>query len=255
MSKKPRLHKSGDYWSVDWNCCARELDPAALFTTWELAAEALAVHKCRFWNRLRVVRAYLLALMLVLAVVAYTLFTTPVPSERPAEQQVLSGQVPDAAPAVQGETPTATAVGHGEALAHLVIPRFGDSWMWTVSEGVEDDVLEHGPGHYPGTALPGEVGNMAIAGHRSTHGDPFLDFDRLRVGDEIRLSQGETEWVYEVTVDPKIVPENSGWLLDTFAEGRWLTLTTCWPKYGSDKRMYVRAELVSTSQQPLLASS
>ena len=103
-------------------------------------------------------------------------------------------------------------------------------------------VLADGPGHYPGTPLPGQRGNVAFAAHRAGHGDPFIDFDELRPGDVIELRQGLTSWTYVVDTDPKIVLPSASWVLDPL-RGRRLTLTTCWPKYGSSKRMYVRAHL------------
>ncbi len=109
-------------------------------------------------------------------------------------------------------------------------------------EGVSEQDLVKGPGHYPGTPLPGARGNVAFAGHRAGHGDPFIDFDQLDRGDEVILSQGEARWVYVIDTEPRIIPTSAIWVLDPLA-GRRLTLTTCWPKYGSEKRMYIRAHL------------
>jgi sortase A len=122
------------------------------------------------------------------------------------------------------------------------IPRFGTDWEWIVVEGVSDDDLVKGPGHYSGTPLPGARGNVAVAGHRAGHGDPFIDFDRLQSGDEVILSQGEARWVYVIDTEPRIVPTSATWVVESLP-GKRLTLTTCWPKYGSSKRMYVRAHL------------
>lgn len=185
-------------------------------------------------------RLYLVAVMLVLSFVAYQAFTTPMPTRPPDEQTILSDEIPHATP---GPPPTATPVAKGEAFTLMEIPRFGDRWLWTTLEGVDLDIVNKGPGHYPNTELPGQRGNSAFAAHRATHGDPFLDFDKLEVGDEVILSQVGAKWYYEVTTEPKVIESDEQWILDDFAPGRWLTLTTCWPKYGSEKRMYVRAEL------------
>lgn len=134
----------------------------------------------------------------------------------------------------------------GEALAVMRIPRFGPDWHWAVSEGVSQKVLADGPGHYPGTPLPGERGNSAYAAHRAGHGDPFIDFDRLRPGDLVHLSQGDTTWTYRLDRRPRIIPTSASWALDPLP-GQRLTLTTCWPKYGSAKRMYVTGHLVDTT--------
>ena len=134
-------------------------------------------------------------------------------------------------------------VAPGHALAVMRIPRFGPSWVWAASEGVSQDVLARGPGHYPRTALPGAQGNAAFAAHRAGHGDPFIDFDELRPGDRVVLSQRGARWVYRLDTRPRIIPTSASWVLDPL-RGHRLTLTTCWPRYGSAKRMYVRGHLV-----------
>lgn len=138
--------------------------------------------------------------------------------------------------------PTASRVAYGKAFAELRIPRFGDDWKWAVVEGTDAPALELGPGHYPGTPMPGEVGNAAIAAHRAGHGDPFIDFDDLRRDDPVEVTQGDTTWVYRVVREPWIVAADAHEVLDPLP-GRKLTLTTCWPKYGSSKRLIAVAEL------------
>lgn len=140
--------------------------------------------------------------------------------------------------------PGATPVDYGKGLLVMRIPRFGADWEWVVSEGTSPDVLDGGPGHYPQSVLPGEIGNTAFAGHRSGHGNPFIDFDRLQVGDEVILEQGASRWVYVIDESPRIIPIDASWVLDPTASSRDVTLTTCWPKYGSSKRMFVRGHLM-----------
>ena len=60
------------------------------------------------------------------------------------------------------------------------MPRFGADYARPVVEGAARPVLAHGVGHYAGTAEPGEVGNFAVAGHRTTYGKPFNEIDTLR---------------------------------------------------------------------------
>jgi len=191
----------------------------------------------------KVENIYIIACMLVLSFVAYMCFTHNLPTRKPDEQAQLYTDVPAAQ---AGPPPTATPVGIDEALMHMEIPRFGKNWFWTVLEGTDLSVLDRGPGHFSETELPGEEGNSAYAAHRASHGDPFLDFETLEIGDEIIVSQSGAKWVYEITTEPVIIGEDAAWVLDDFAPGKWLTLTTCWPKYGSEKRMYVRAELDRT---------
>jgi sortase A len=126
------------------------------------------------------------------------------------------------------------------------IPRFGHDWRWAVSEGVSQKVLADGPGHYPGTPFPGQRGNSAFAAHRAGHGDPFIDFDRLRRGNLVHIGQGDTTWSYRLDRRPRIIPTSASWVLNPLP-GQRLTLTTCWPKYGSAKRMYVTGHLVDTT--------
>ncbi|WP_182524055.1 sortase [Nocardioides dongkuii] len=166
---------------------------------------------------------------------------------RTTEAQVrLLSEVPSTVVAgSSGSVPRARGVDVGDALAVITIPRFGDDWRWAALEGTSTDVLADGPGHYEQTPLPGQRGNSAFAAHRAGHGDPFIDFDLLQAGDRVVLEQGDARWVYELDADPRIIPATADWVLAP-TPGRVLTLTTCWPRYGSSKRMYVRGHLVAS---------
>ncbi|MEU8804373.1 class E sortase [Spirillospora sp. NPDC048819] len=141
------------------------------------------------------------------------------------------------------------APAEGEALAILRVPRFGASYRYAVIEGVGVEDLRRGPGHYPGTAGPGEVGNMAIAGHRTTYGAPFNRNGELERGDEILVDTATTTYVYEVTGRVIVRPGRT----DVTAPvprrpgrkpvKRMLTLTTCHPKFSAAYRLVVFAEL------------
>lgn len=201
----------------------------------------MSKNKGKWWTTVRVMKTYLFFFMVTMMVSAYLSFTQPIMTERPVDvQKNLYANVPTVKP---GPPPTASGVEYGEALAYMTIPRFGSDWLWTVSEGTDLDTLASGPGHFAGTALPGSRGNTAYAAHRATHGDPFLNFDLLRKGDTVTLAQNGAEWTYEITLDPVIIEPDEGWVVKNMQSGRWLTLVTCWPKYGSEKRMYVRAKL------------
>ncbi|MEU5691088.1 class E sortase [Actinosynnema sp. NPDC020468] len=100
----------------------------------------------------------------------------------------------------------------GQAFAKMYVPVFGPDYRFSVVEGTGDANLEIGPGHYVGTALPGEVGNFAVAGHRVGKGAPFNDVDLLNSCDAI-VVETQTQWfVYRVL--PK-ADEVAGW-----AEGK-----------------------------------
>ncbi len=128
----------------------------------------------------------------------------------------------------------------GEAVARIVIPRL--DLDKTVVEGVTTSALKKGPGHYPGTPLPGQPGNAAIAGHRTTYGAPFGDLDKLEQNDLIYVTTVQGSFAYRVT-DTLIVSPRDVWVLDPTDDNR-LTLTTCHPKWTARQRMIVVAELV-----------
>lgn len=150
-----------------------------------------------------------------------------------------------------GATPTTTApalppspppTAEGDAVAHIVIPKIGvDDY---VVQGVDEADLRKGPGHYPVTPLPGQQGNAAIAGHRTTYGAPFGGLDDLEPGDliEITTLQGRFEYtIYEKLV----VSPNQFEVLDPDpTRPATLTLTTCHPKYSAAQRLVIKAELV-----------
>lgn len=197
---------------------------------------------------LLVLGALLAALLAVPAVqVGVTGLQTQRAQSELLEELELTGTAGGAAQeASNPAAPVATGAAHGRPLAVLEIPRLGDSWRWAALEGTDDDVIADGIGHYPGTPLPGAVGNVAFAGHRAGHGSPFLDFEELRPGDEVRISQGAHTWTYRLTTTPRKVDTDADWVLDPLP-GHQLTLTTCWPKYGSLARLYVRGELAGVS--------
>lgn len=86
----------------------------------------------------------------------------------------------------------------GKAFARLYIPSFGADYQFSVLEGVDAQTLEAGPGHYPGTALPGEPGNFGVAGHRVGKGAPFNDLDLLDACDAIVVETASDYFVYRV---------------------------------------------------------
>ncbi len=113
-------------------------------------------------------------------------------------------------------------------------------------EGVDPEPLKRGPGHYPGTAAPGQPGNFAVAGHRTTYGAPFYHLDQLRTGDEVHVvDRDQRAWVYEV-VETRVVLPDEVWVIDDdpFESGApMLTLITCEPRFSLAKRLIVFAEL------------
>jgi sortase A len=176
-------------------------------------------------------------------------------------------------PLPDGSDPT---IPLGTGIGVLYIPRLGRDYHFTIVQGstVPDDAqLEKGPAHYKDTALPGELGNFAVAGHRVGKGEPFLNLDKLRSGDAVIVETKSWWYVYRVlgtpagrnpqtvtepvTVDGRttlpgreIVTPDAGRVLlpvpdhDGRAPSeRLMTMTTCHPKFTASHRMIVYSKL------------
>ncbi len=115
-----------------------------------------------------------------------------------------------------------------------------------VREGVEQMVIDAGPAHWPGTASFGGWGNVVLAGHRTTHTEPFLRNAELAPGDEIVLSDGTGAYHYSVT-SVEVLPNTALWIVDQHP-GRTLTIFTCHPIGSSAERLVVNAELTTRSR-------
>jgi sortase A len=127
-----------------------------------------------------------------------------------------------------------------EGFARLRVPSLDLEAV--VFEGVATSTLAKGPGHMPGTPLPGQPGNAVISGHRTTYGRPFYDFDLLAAGDRIEIETSIGNHVYEVR-ESFIVQPTDVWVTDD-KPGAWLTLTTCNPRFSARERLIITAELV-----------
>lgn len=127
----------------------------------------------------------------------------------------------------------------GEPVAILRIPRIDLDMV--VVEGSDRENLKKGPGHYPSTALPWEEsGPVAIAGHRTTYGQPFWSLNKLRRGDLIRLVTEFGTFDYRVTRLREVLP-SEGWVLEQ-TDKPTLVLTTCTPRFTANRRLIVFAE-------------
>jgi sortase A len=127
----------------------------------------------------------------------------------------------------------------GEPAGRLEIADIGLDVVFV--EGVRVSDLRQGPGHYPGTPLPGQAGNAAIAGHRTTYGAPFNRLDELTAGDEIVITTVQGRFVYEVREQVIVSPRQNDVLGPSTAD--LLTLTSCHPKFSARERLIVVAEL------------
>lgn len=206
---------------------------------------------------------------IVLLFVVYTLWGTGIQTAAAQDDlrdQLTFGEGTGQAEPEQTETepPPPAEVELGDAYGVIRIPRFGDDWEWVMVQGVEDDDLKNGPGHYLDSVDPGELGNFAVAAHRAGHGEPFAQFPELRAGDVIEVETAEGTFSYELDDAPDGDPDGNKinirdtWVVDpvpgespdTEATEQRMTLTTCWPRWGSSHRMYATGTLVSVEERP-----
>lgn len=172
--------------------------------------------------------------------------------------QALSKQLAD--PAGQGyDTPVSakaaaavrTTPGKYRSLGRITIPRMGLDVRY--GEGVYASALDHGPGHWPGTPLPGEVGTSVLSGHRNTHTAPFRYLNWLQPGDKVMVAVGRKDPVTFRVDDTTIVPEAKypAFVLKQAADadGRHLTMFACHPEGNPVFRIVVRATVADPSGQ------
>jgi sortase A len=154
----------------------------------------------------------------------------------------------------------------GEGFALIYIPAFGTDYVYTIVEGTAAADLDKGPGHYPDTVLPGQIGNFSVAGHRVGKGSPFLNLDKLTVGSPIVIRTKTYWFTYRVLGDPatkdpngtgpagipgmQIVSPGDIDVIDPVPNRpgakpvrRLLTLTTCNPKFSARQRLIIHAQL------------
>jgi len=154
-----------------------------------------------------------------------------------------AGDEPEAAPEPLGPPP-------GHAIARLYLPSLGRHWV--VVEGVGLDDIRWAPGHYPSSAMPGGIGNFAVAGHRNPA--TFWDLDRVGTGETVVVETRDTWYVYQVTRNHIVTPDAVEVVAPVPGQPgaepteAMLTLTTCHPKWDNNQRLIVHAALVD--QQP-----
>ncbi|MCM3884725.1 class E sortase [Frankia sp. R82] len=161
--------------------------------------------------------------------------------------------VAPAAPRVTPLPPPVVPLGDGVAI--LRVPRLGRDYAPVVVQGVSAADLRRGPGHIPGTAMPGQVGNFVVSGHRTTYGKPFNRLDELRVGDAIVVEVQDRYYTYRVSGSEVVtpnrvdvtypVPKHAG----ATPTKSLITLTTCHPKFSASHRLVVYGELVDTTEK------
>lgn len=140
--------------------------------------------------------------------------------------------------------PITVAHGREVPLGRLIIPRL--NLDTTFVNGVHDQALVSGPGHWPGTPLPGTAGNAVLSGHRTTFTAPFADLDLLQPGDVVTTGIGSQPGVEHRVIDTKIVPEAEYAQLVTAQPAdpaaRTVTLFACAPEGSRTHRIVVTAQ-------------
>ncbi|HKR98426.1 MAG TPA: class E sortase, partial [Candidatus Dormibacteraeota bacterium] len=134
-------------------------------------------------------------------------------------------------------------VGKGQALGRIRLPTLHRSYVMV--QGTDSSSLRKGPGHYPGTALPGQPGTVAVAGHRTTYLAPFRTINKLHAGDAVVLQMPYGRFTYRVQTT-RIVEPGALWVTHNAGYQR-LVLSACHPLYSAAKRIVVFARLASAT--------
>lgn len=211
----------------------------------------------RRWS-FRIGLAMLVAGLALLGYVGWQLYGTDIVSKRRHERTVEQLEREWARPDGAAEAST----DHGTATAILRVPAFGDDYAVPILEGVDDDALASGLGHFTDTAGPGDVGNYALAGHRITHGEPLRDLPDLEPGDAIDVETRDAVYHYVLDTggDELRVSFTASWVLDahpTNPDGgvgptdarRLITLSTCAELFHTDDRLVAFGHLVSVEER------
>ncbi|MCL2849319.1 MAG: class E sortase [Micrococcales bacterium] len=192
----------------------------------------------------------------LLAFLVWQLWWTDIEANH-AQSQILrdlyaDAPVPAPGPAVPGQGPPPVIDEPGKAVtfASFEAPRWRGEPARPISQGTDPaSVLNPlGIGHYDHTAMPGDIGNFAIAGHRTTYGKPFNRVEELKVGDALVIWTPQTWYVYTVT-STRIVSPKDGYVTNPVPDRsgadptkRLITMTTCHPMFSAQQRYVVHGE-------------
>jgi sortase A len=169
-----------------------------------------------------------------------TLPATTAPETTVPETTVAPTTAPPPAVAAALPTPVAAPVDSRGAeavnqLGTIEIPKIGLNVP--MYEGIRLTTLDRGPGHWPGTAMPGQNGNVVVAGHRVSHAKPFRKLDQLTPGDEVIFTTADGRFVYTVT-STEIVTPDAIRIVDQTPD-RTATLFACHPPGSTRERIVV----------------
>lgn len=174
-----------------------------------------------------------------LATVPPTVVAAAAPAPAPAPPPTLLAGEDLAAVGAPQPAPSGVAV-----VGRMVVPRLGlDTAVYA---GDTLDVLAHGPGHRVGSALPGQVGNVVVAGHRTTYSRPFRDLDALEAGDTLTFETATGVYRYEFAAHDVVSP-SQGEITDQ-PYGYVATLYACHPPGSARQRIVAYFRLASAPE-------
>jgi sortase A len=143
----------------------------------------------------------------------------------------------------------------GAVFAKMHVPKFGNEYERLIGQGTFQKVTLNivGVGHYISSQWPGEVGNFAVAAHRTSHGAPFSNIDRLSSGDRVWVETNDNWFTYEYRQTKIVRPSEIGviqnvpkGLAGAVSGGKYMTMTSCHPKWSNEQRIIVWLELVNS---------
>lgn len=174
--------------------------------------------------------------------------TTTPPPPTSISPSVIEPPVTESPVTTTPTPPEPIVIKEGDPMAIINLPTIGVSKY--VVAGVETADLKKGPGHYPGTPFPGELGNASIAGHRTTYGEPFRHLDDLSIGDPIIITDLMGRQFTYLVSNQQVVEATDSWVVATTDRTKAvLTLTTCHPEFSAKQRLIISAELDITQSE------
>lgn len=197
--------------------------------------------------------------IILLLFVAWQLWWTNVESDARQSEVIkeFAEDIAGAAPAAVGppaagedfgEPVVAAAPAHAGTIGIMYIPRFGENYARPIAQGTTSDVLDTlGLGHYGTTAMPGAVGNFAVAGHRQTRGAVLDNIHTLVPGDKIYVQTKDGYYVYVFRNNQIVLPSRTDvlepvpTLPGVAPTERYLTMTSCNPRFGVEERIIAYA--------------
>lgn len=145
-----------------------------------------------------------------------------------------------------GNPPVDTSPQEGAVIGQVYIPRFGANWKRLVVQGTSlAQLARHGMGHYDQSAMPGDIGNFSLAGHRAGYGEPLGNINEMRNGDAIVMRTKDNWYVYEMTSHEIVLPTQVSVIAPVpnhpgaTPTQRLITLTTCEPRYATPTHRWI----------------